>query len=140
MANLVNPLQRVDTFKQSFLYDFSVDGGAVGTLVTPVILPAGAYVRTRVDTLATVTSGGAATINMTAGGTSLLTTGATGKADIPTVGLSNGLNDVVATTANNATSGIVTAGGQVSLVIAGAALTAGKFYVVFEYDVISPAL
>jgi hypothetical protein len=137
MANLVNGSQKVNTYKTAFLYDFAVDGGATGSLSTPVFIPANAQVRTRIATLTTVTSGGAATIDIQCGGQSILVTGATGKADIPTAGNYNGLNDVVATTANNATSGKVAVGGQVTLIIGGAAITAGKFFAVFEYDIMT---
>lgn len=138
MANLVNPLQIVSTQRTAFLYDFAKDGGAIGTLVTPVVLPAGVAVRCRIVGVTTVTSAGAATIDVTAGGTTLAVVSPTAKGDIAASNKVEGLNDVVATTGANATAGVVTGGGVVSLVIGAAAITAGKFFAVFEYDVIQP--
>jgi hypothetical protein len=124
----------VSTVKTGFLYDFTVDGGAVGTINTPIYLPAGVFARAKIETLVAFTSGGAATIAVNCGGQPILEGSPLGFGDTATI---NKGEDIA--TANGSANALINAlnvaGGQVTLVIAGAALTAGKANFIIEYNV-----
>lgn len=125
-------------------YDFSVNGGAVGTIPllqddgNPANLPKGAIVtKAMLNVITAPLSGGSATI---AFGTAIsAATGdllaATAKASL-TTGLHDGIPDGTAANAKGPVptgSGAFDAGTVITATIAVAALTAGKIYVNIEY-------
>jgi hypothetical protein len=108
----------------TLLYDFSVDGGAIGTLSFKTSLPAKAVVTgVFADELTDITSGGSATVKVVAGSTDLTTATA-----IASFGGATAL-----TLAASATAIKLASGGELKLTIATAALTAGKLLVAVEY-------
>lgn len=104
-------------------YSFAVDGGAQGTITTDSVIPAGAIVTAvYLDVDTPVTSGGAATIAIKGGSTTLvaataLASWADGKLTL------NGSADFIK----------VTSQGFMSFVIGTADLTAGVWRVGIEY-------
>ncbi len=109
----------------SVLFDFSKDGGALGTLSLGRLLPAGALVTNLFsDEITVLTSAGAATLKLQAGSTDLSDALAfdTGFAGSQSQAL-----------ASSATAIKVSASSELKLVIAGAALTAGKVRFFVEY-------
>ena len=119
-------------------YDFAVDGGAVSTIVLRGggaiggTIPTGSVIfEGYVDVLTPLTSGGAATIAaQTEAANDVLTAVAVASW---TAGIKNVLPAIAtgALTANTAVK--TTAARSISIVIATAALTAGKFRVVLMY-------
>lgn len=113
-------------------YNFAVDGGAIST-ITPAVtgkVPVGAIpVMVRTVCRTPVTSGGAATIAITAGGLTL----------VPATAYTNNAFDTanqvtdVTTLLNASLGGIATSSANIQVVIAGAATTAGKIDVYVEY-------
>lgn len=108
----------------SALYDFSSDGGAVGSITFGRLLPAGAVVtRVFADELTNVTSGGSATIQLKAGSTNL--TGATAIASF---------SGLTAPALDGSAAAIkLSADSELQIAIATAALTAGKVRFFVEY-------
>jgi hypothetical protein len=131
-------------FKQkSFGYDFAVLTGAVGTYNMPLYLPSNSLVtKCWIKTDTNITSGGGATIAINAGSTAIVA--AALYSTYPTIGLStNMILGTISGTAN-LVSGAVTGtaqenaefiavSGQVNMVIAVSALTAGKFWAILEW-------
>jgi len=121
-------------------YDFSVDGGAVSTITPAIteIIPTGAIVTdVIIDMTTALTSGGSATVAVTAGGVTIQ--GAVDYNQLPYSG--TGLGHVLRAGASGAT-GVTTAlylpikttsDAAIKVAIATAALTAGKFNVFVEY-------
>lgn len=109
----------------SVVYDFSQDGGAVGTVTFRRQLPAGAIV-TRVfsDEITALTSGGSATLQLKAGSTDLVDATAfdTGFAGTESQAL-----------ASSAEAIKLSADSELQMEIATAALTAGKVRWFVEY-------
>lgn len=107
----------------SYLFDFDLDGGAVGDIDFERLIPAGALVTAIYsDELTALTSGGSATVQLKAGATDLtdalaFDTGFTGQDSLAL--------------ASSAEAIKVSSASAVSITIATAALTAGKvrFYV-----------
>lgn len=118
--------------QRSFLYDFSVDGGAVGTISYKNILPKNACIsRIFVDIQTAATSGGSATYRLLAGSTNLTAATAYDSA-------TEGINNVgVLQVANSASSPFdaikLSANAELKLTIGTAALTAGKVRFTIEY-------
>lgn len=116
------------------IYDFSVNGGAVGSTVILLpqdnLLPDNAIItNVYVDVLTTCTSGGSATVGLRLNsGTDAL--GATAVASLTAGAIIAGTPD--GTAANMVK---LTADRNITVVIATAALTAGKFAVFVEYVV-----
>lgn len=142
-ANVHSPLEGLGTAVNNnknlyrFTYDFSVLGGAVGTVQlkddqgNAAVLPAGAIIeRAYIDVVTSLTSGGAATVALRS----------VNAADIlaatAIAGLAAGLVEAkqlgTMATAIKMPSTVPQTGQPVSAVIAVAALTAGKFYLVVE--------
>lgn len=113
-------------------YDFAVDGG-VATTITPAktgSVPKGAIITSIVTVCKTpVTSGGAATIAITAGGLTL----------VPATAYTNNAFDTAAQVTNvtellNASlGGVATSTATIKVVVATEALTAGKIEIYLEY-------
>jgi len=111
-------------------YDFSINGGTISTKSLDVILPQGAIIYTNqiiIDVETPFTSGGAATIAWGYTGSTTAFDGATGYGSAPY------------TTANLIKAGSVTtpvkltSAANVTITIAGAALTAGAAYIHIPY-------
>jgi hypothetical protein len=103
------------------LYDFSVDGGAVGTVSFGLKLPANAVVvNVHSDEQTNITSGGAATLKLVAGSTDLL--GATAIASFASVKSHNPTDPIKLSSAS-----------ELKMEIGTAALTAGKLRWAVEY-------
>jgi len=103
-------------------YDFAVLGGAVSALTLDLSLPKGAIVtQLWTDALTALTSGGSATVALSAGADSLLA--ATAFNDAALTGTDQHLSAPLK----------LTAGGQLTLTVAAAALTAGKLRVCLAY-------
>lgn len=108
----------------SCLLDFSTDGGSIGTLSTGRILPAGAIVtEVYADELTNVTSGGLATIKLTAGSTDLIAATAIASFAGTTKVALNGSADAIKLAADS----------ELKIVIATAALTAGKLRLIARW-------
>lgn len=108
----------------SVLFDFSSDGGAVGSISFGRILPAGAVVTQIIaDELTNITSGGSATIQLLAGSTAL--TGATAIASF------SGLT--APALAGSAAAIKLSAASELRIAIATAALTAGRLRLFVRY-------
>lgn len=104
------------------LYDFSVSGGAVSTIGLGVSLPANCIVtRLFTDVLTSFTSGGAATVAIEAGATVLLAATAFNAAAL------------TGADAQSLTAVKLSAASELEVVIAAAALTAGKMRIFVEY-------
>lgn len=104
------------------LYDFSVDGGAVGAVDLDVTIPAGAIVtRVWTDELTNVTSGGAAEVAIEVGAQVIVA-----------AAVASGLSGAQAQTVASGPVKITTAA-NLELVISVAALTAGKVRVFCEF-------
>lgn len=114
-------------------YDFAVDGGAVSTiaLTGSLLIPSGAVVlRGYIDVITQLTSGGSATIAAQVNAANdILTAVAVASW---TVGIKNILPASPTGALTAATSIKTTAARDVSIVIATAALTAGKFNIVLD--------
>lgn len=116
------------------LYDFSRDGGAVGSYAMRTKLPANAVVvSVYADVQTAATSGGSATYALTAGATSLAAATAYDSA-------TSGINAVGVQSLPTAASSpfeaqkcSTTAASELSMAIAGAALTAGKVRFTIKY-------
>lgn len=110
------------TQSASFLYDFSVDGGAVGSYLSNIVLPAGAMVvRVFTDEQTAVTGADAITLN--AGATAL-----TAAIDFTA---SSGTNSRAL--ASSATAIKLAAASELQIAIATNAATAGKVRFHVEY-------
>ncbi len=110
---------------ESVLFDFSVDGGAVGTLEFGRLLPAGAIVKkVTTDEITALTSGGSATLMLKAGATNLLAAAAAFDTDF------GGIGELALADAQGVK---LAADAELELVIAVAALTAGKVRFFVEY-------
>lgn len=112
-------------------YDFTVVGGAVATIQLPGadILPLGAIVKSvTADNLTTFTSGGSATLTVTAGGVTLTTAQAYGSAPLNTAPATGTF-----TLASSATAIKATSSAPIAVVIGTAALTAGKVDIYIQY-------
>lgn len=110
----------------SVRYSFAADGGAMGTLTFGRKLPKGAIVTNIYsDEISTLTSGGSATLQLKCGSQNL-----TGAIAFDT-GFSGTQSQALA---SSATAIKVSAESEISLTIAGAALTAGevRFYVEYK--------
>ena len=116
------------------LYDFAVDGGAVGDIALrgDSVIPSGAIIINAIIRVNTVlTSGGAATVAIkTEGAADINAADAISGAPWSTTGAKRA--DFTATTAPILT----TAARTITATVATAALTAGKFTVVVEYVVL----
>jgi len=114
------------------VYDFAVDGGAVST-ITPVInmkIPSKAIILGGIiDIITTLTSGGSATIAV---GTSAGSSTTSLKAALAVASWTAGLLAIVPVF-TAATMVKLTAEGQITVTVATAALTAGKFGVQVQY-------
>lgn len=110
----------------SVRYSFASDGGAVATYTFGRKLPAGAIVTNIYsDEIAVLTSGGSATLQLKAGSQNLT----------PAIAFDTGFASAQSQAlASSATAIKVTAESDVSLAVAGAALTAGevRFYVEYK--------
>jgi hypothetical protein len=101
----------------SVVLDFSSDGGAIGTFSTSRLLPAGAVVTQVIaDELANVTSGGSATIKLQAGSTDL----------IAATAIASFAGLTAPALAGSAAAIKLAAESELKIVVATAALTAGK--------------
>lgn len=121
-------LDRAAVRKATVLWDFSVDGGAVGTFDLGVDLPAGAIVTSVVcDALTAATSGGSMTAQLKAGATAL--TDATAKASLTGVATQALASSATAIKPSD------TATSRLSLALATAAATAGKLMYTVTYVV-----
>ena len=129
MAQYPGFLEPDNNMKTAFFrYDFSKDGGAVGTISLDEQLPAGALVRSGILHVTTaVTSGGSATVALHVNSSEDILA-ATGKASLTL----NALLDVVPV-GTAATAIRCTANKGLSVVIGTAALTAGAFTVALDY-------
>jgi hypothetical protein len=116
-----------------FSYDFAKQGGAIGTIGlknedgTAASLPKGAIVQNGViDVITAPTSGGSATVSFSTGKTA---------ADLKAATAIASITGLVATipVGTAGTSIKLTADTVPSIVVAVAALTAGKFYVIVEF-------
>lgn len=118
---------------QSVMYDFSSDGGAVGTKLFSVQLPANACVtKITADVQTAATSGGSATFQVQAGSTNL--TAATAF-DSATAGINAaGVLDIPLAVSAPFDALKLSVDSELKLAIAGAALTAGKvrFHIEFK--------
>lgn len=104
------------------LYDFSVNGGAVGAITLGVKIPANAIItRLFTDALTSMTSGGSATVAISAGATSLKA--ATAFNDATLVGAD----------AQTLTAVKISSESELTMTIAVAVLTAGKVRIFAEY-------
>lgn len=116
----------------SVIYDFSIDGGAVGTLSFNTALPANAVITAiYADVQTAATSGGSATYALVAGSTTIVAATAF---DSATVGIN--ATGVLALTINVSSpfdAAKLTASSELKLTIAGAALTAGKVRFACEF-------
>lgn len=111
---------------ESMLYDFSFDAGAIGTLNSGRLLPAGAIVtNVHSDEITVLTSGGAATVQLKVGSQNLT------DALAFDTGFSGTQSQALA---SSATAIKVTSQAQLNIAIAAAALTAGKlrFFVTYR--------
>lgn len=115
-----------------FVYDFPVSGGAIGTINlvddmgNPAALPSGFLVtRSFLEVVTAPTSAGAATVAATTGETAADILAATAKASV--TGNLDGVSDGVAANFKQMTAARVP-----SIVVAVAALTAGKINVYVE--------
>lgn len=107
----------------SVLYDFSVDGGAVGVINFQRVIPAGAVVHSvLLHEIANVTSGGSATLQVLAGATSIVAATAFGSIATGSIAL-----------AGSATAIPLAVDSNLTLAIAGAAVTAGKVRIFVRY-------
>lgn len=125
MSNQVN---RIRVAKAT--YNFAVDGGLVSTItpVTSEIVPLGAIVKAvYTDALTATTSGGSATVAINAGGTTLVAAGTLAANSL------SGTLKVSQTLSGSATAIKTAANGFITVTVAVAALTAGKFDVYVEY-------
>lgn len=116
------------------LYEFTKLGGAVGTIALPNgRLPKGAVITNAYMRVVTVpTSGGAATIAVQSEAAGdIQAAAAISGAPWSTTGLKDTTNPEPGT---ESTYILTTLARQISIVIATAALTAGRFYVIVEYD------
>lgn len=117
-------------------YDFADQGGVVGTIYLPHDpLPLGAIItNSYMDVLTALTSGGAATVAVQAeSANDIVSAAAVSGAPWSTTGR----KDTDAPEPGTETGYIkTTAERQVAVVIATAALTAGRFVVVLEHDVV----
>lgn len=110
---------------ESMLYDFSSDAGAVGSLSSGRLLPAGAIVtNVYSDEITALTSAGSATVQLLVGSQALTDALAfdTGFASSQSQAL-----------ASSATAIKVTSQAELKIAIAAAALTAGKLRFFVEY-------
>lgn len=115
-------------------YDFSQDAGAVGTIDFQVNLPANAVITgIWADVVTAVTSGGSATLQLKAGVTSIMA--AIGYADTTHGVNATGVVPQVVVASAPATALKLAAASDLTLVIAGAALTAGRVIYVIDYFV-----
>ena len=141
LSGLGDEVSETLNFKR-FVYDFSVLGGAIGTVQlkdeqgNPALLPVGSVILSViVDMITAVTSAGSATVALGCTSSSDLL-GATAKASLAS-GLVAGVPVMTAATAVKVATGssllqrpnFSVAAQPVSAIIAVAALTAGKFYV-----------
>ena len=114
-------------------YDFALQGGAIGTigLTGGLVIPTGFTVWDGfIDVVTTVTSGGAATFGIQVEAAGDIVAAGSGFG-LLTAGRKNVLPGLVSASATANTSVVrTTAKRDISLVIAAAALTAGKFKVV----------
>ncbi len=109
---------------ESCLYSFATDAGAVGTVSCTRQLPAGAIVTDVViDVLTALTSGGAATVQLKAGTTNL--SDAEAYTDL------TGTQKLAL--ASSAEAIKIASASELKVVIAGAALTAGKIRYLVKY-------
>lgn len=120
------------TQMQSVLYDFSSDGGAVGTVSFKVQLPANcAVTRLLLDVQTAATSGGAATYQIQAGATNLTAAIAF---DSATAGINAvGVLDAPLNVSAPFDAIKLSSASELKLAIAGAALTAGKVRILCEF-------
>lgn len=118
-------------------YSFARDGGAVGSISlkdadgNAVVLPAKAIImQATIDVVLAPTSGGSATIALTSGASAgdLLAATAFGSAPWSTIGVKAGIPVGTAATMIK-----LAADGSVAMVVAVAALTAGKVNVFLDY-------
>lgn len=113
------------SLSESVVYDFSVDGGAVGDVSFGRNLPEGALVTKVIsDELTTLTSGGSATITLKAGSTAL-----TGAVAFDT-GFTGQDNQALASSADAIK---IASSSELKITIATAALTAGKVRFFVQY-------
>jgi hypothetical protein len=109
---------------ESVLFDFSQDGGAVGTLSLGRLLPLGAVVTEVIaDEITNITSGGSATIKLTCNSQDLI--------DATAIASFAGLTKPAL--ASSAAAIKISAEAELKLVIATAALTAGKLRLFVRY-------
>lgn len=132
---------------KAFEYDFAVDGGAIGAINTGVYMPPNSLItRVLINVKTNFTSGGSATLAIKAGALTIVP--ATGYASLPgTTNPGLGLLQPSYTLTADLITGAVTgpindeavfisatpAQSQLTLVIAGATLTAGKAIFIVEY-------
>lgn len=104
-------------------YDFAVSGGAVGDISLDSWVPPGAVITNVYSREVTsATSGGSATVTLSAGSTAL--TGATAIADVATGSIA---------LASSATAVVISASSRLKITVGTAALTAGKVEYFIEY-------
>lgn len=129
MANTKDIQNSAKTAKAT--YDFTVVGGAIATIQLPGadIIPAGAIIKkVIVDNLTSFTSSGSATVAVTGGGVTITTALAFGTAPLNTAPATGTL-----TLASSATAIKASSSAPIAVVIATAALTAGKMDIYIEY-------
>lgn len=130
-----------------FVYDFAVNGGAVGTIPMKAFLPANSMacdVWVKADASPTC-AGGTATMQVVVG-TQPVTSAAELFSDWPSIGTGKnmqfaavvgvtaaGLNPAIVTGIAGTPGEFIATAGQVGFKIAGEALTAGKFTIIVEY-------
>jgi hypothetical protein len=135
MTTLVNTIVGVTHKVKKFIYDFAVDGGAIGSLTSNLSLPLGAKIKNiAVNTITTVTSGGAATIDLIIDGTALsIIGGPLVITDLPAAGAFDLNVSTAVTEVPTPSVNIGVFAGLIDLVIGVAPLTAGKFEIYVEY-------
>lgn len=120
------------------IYDFAVDGGAISTiaLMGATLIPLGATILNGyIDVVTTVTSGGAATFGIQVESAGDIVAAGTGFASLAGPGRRNVLPGMTPGSATANTAMVrTTALRDISLVIAAATFTAGKFSVVLFYQ------
>ena len=117
---------------QSVLYDFSVDGGAIGTISFGVSLPENSVIKgIYADVQTASTSGGAATYQLQAGSSNLMAATAF---DSATAGINaSGVLSIPINVSAPFDALKLSVLSELKLAIAGAALTAGKVRFAIDY-------
>lgn len=123
------------------VFDFATLGGAISTIQlkdsqgNAAVLPAGSVITSVfIDSVVAVTSAGSATIALTTGVNAGDLLAATAKASFSANALVAGVPVGTAATSVKVPNTVAQGGTPISAVIAVAALTAGRFYVIINFD------